>query len=91
MIVKFYGEFKKICQTQNHIINVTEKKHIIEVIDLIIDEYGTELKNIIYNDSTISKKVLILVNNKNIYHQEGIETIVRDNDVVKILSVTAGG
>lgn len=91
MIVKFYGKFKKICQTKSYKLKVIEDINIKEVINLIVDEYGREFEDIIYNNNTISKKVLILLNNTNIYHQEGLETTIKDNDIVKILPVTAGG
>jgi len=91
LIVKFYGKFIKICQTKSYNLKLTENKNIKKVIDLIIDEYGKELEEVMYNNNTVSKKVLILVNNKNIYHQNGLETMLKNNDVVKILPVTAGG
>jgi molybdopterin synthase sulfur carrier subunit len=52
---------------------------------------GKEIRQILYPDGkSLSPFIYILINGKNVEHMSGLQTEIRDGDVVSVLPVTAG-
>jgi sulfur-carrier protein len=63
--------------------------------DLLVEmasRFGSGLRSFLYpSGEGLSDLMYILVNGKNIAHLKGIDTVLKDGDIISILPITAGG
>ncbi len=83
MIVKFYSTLREKFGMGTEI-----NKDSIDIKSLI-ETLG--IKDHILENNTLQVGVMILVNGKNIAHLSGLDTIVKNNDIIDIFPPAAGG
>jgi molybdopterin synthase sulfur carrier subunit len=90
--VKFYSLFRINLKTkgieyqQESEITITE---LIKKLDQDFEGYFTQ--KLLEKDGTIARGTIILVNGKNIFHLNKLETKVSDGDIVTLFPPSAGG
>ncbi|WP_400260149.1 MoaD family protein [Candidatus Methanomassiliicoccus intestinalis] len=62
-----------------------------DFLTALVQEFGEDLQRLLYPGGTLSEFIFILINGKNIDGLAGLETPIKDGDVVSVLPVTAGG
>lgn len=62
------------------------------LLDTLVKKVGDRLHKILYpKGDQLSELLYILVNGRNIRHINGLETELKDGDVVSLFPITAGG
>lgn len=90
--VKFYSLFRINLKSPGTKYDVEDEITIIELINKLDQDYdGYFSKKLLEEDKGISKGTIILVNGKNIFHIDKLETKVSDGDVVTLFPPSAGG
>jgi len=90
--VKFFGTLRMLLKLKEISVEVENKitvRKLLEVLQGKIKE--NFLEKLIDQDGNIIPGTIILVNKKNIFHLNLLDTIVNDNDEVVIFPPGAGG
>lgn len=90
--VKFFGTLRMLLKLKETSVEVQNKitvRKLLEVLQGRIKE--NFLEKLIDQDGNIIPGTIILVNKKNIFHLNLLDTIVNDNDEVVIFPPGAGG
>jgi molybdopterin synthase sulfur carrier subunit len=90
--LKFFGTLRMILKLKEISVEVENKitvRKLLEVLQGKIKE--NFLEKLIDQDGDIIPGTIILVNKKNIFHLNLLDTIVNDNDEVVIFPPGAGG
>lgn len=63
-----------------------------DFLDALVDKVGEEFKRFVYpEEGRLSEVVQVLVNGKNIQYTGGLNTEIKEGDVVSILPLPVGG
>ena len=91
MIVKFFATYRDITKTKE--ISVPAPGTVWDLADFLIEKYGAEMKNLLYNDAgdDFGKNAIIIINGQNIQHIKGKLTPLSEKDLVTIFPAVAGG
>jgi molybdopterin synthase sulfur carrier subunit len=64
---------------------------VSELLDVLIARYGPAMRGVLYPQGAFSELMSILVNGRNMSHLGGLDTMLKDGDIVSVLPITAGG
>jgi molybdopterin synthase sulfur carrier subunit len=90
--VKFYGEIRLFLKINEINIEIDEDIKLIDFlkkIELILKKEF--IHKLVKDNMEITAGTIILINGKNIYHLDMLNSIVKDNDVVALFPPGAGG
>lgn len=88
--VKFLTRFRDI--TGKKSVNIKFNGNIVSLIDIIIEKYGNEFKDLLFdNNGDLRDYIKILVNGEDIQAIGGLDAKVKDNDEIVIFQTIAGG
>lgn len=91
VIFKTFGHIASSIGTTEANIE-TNGKTVQDFLSALTEKYGDRISKIIYpKGSQISDLIYILVNGRNIRHINGLQTEIKDGDVISVFPVTAGG
>jgi molybdopterin synthase sulfur carrier subunit len=80
--VKFFATLRNITGKREEFV---EGKTVGDILQKLYDKYGEDFKK------ELKKRSMILVNEKNIEHMEGLKTMVNENDEISIFPPAGGG
>lgn len=86
--VKLLGGFKE------HKIKLKENSRIKELIDMLIELFGDDLKETLFDGYELRKVkrgISMFVNGRNIFALDGLDTILKSGDEILILPPIGGG
>ncbi|HHX23599.1 MAG: MoaD family protein [Tepidanaerobacteraceae bacterium] len=89
MKVKFYSHIRET--TRCKMVDITDCYTIKELLFKLSDIYGKKFQDAVFNGEELSKDVIILVNGRNIYFLNQLETVINEDDIVTFFPVVAGG
>ncbi len=90
--VRFFGELRDYLKTGWTTIEVPQGSSVHTVITELAKMDKPELlAKVLENGRTISSKIKILVNGRNIEHLTGLATELNHRDVISILPIAGGG
>lgn len=87
-VVRFISPFTKIVGVKQIKINA---KNIGELCKQLIERFGSNMHILLDKEGEISKKVVILVNRRNVHTLAGIDTPLDEDTEVLIMPYIIGG
>ena len=84
--VLFFGDFRKVAPRQR-VISVTEDVRLAHVIERLVEEYGSDFHQAMDD----KERLRILVNGREYDLLDGMETPLKDGDVVAFIPLITGG
>lgn len=72
-------------------LEISEPTSIIEILRIISEKINFDLIEKLLDEGKMIPGVIILINGKNIYHMDNLETIVDKECVLSIFPAAAGG
>ncbi|MCQ5375064.1 MAG: MoaD family protein [Methanomassiliicoccales archaeon] len=91
VIFKTFGHIASSIGTTEAKIE-TNGNTVQDFLGALIEKYGDRISKILFpKESQISDLIYILVNGRNIRHINGLQTEIRNGDVISVFPVTAGG
>ncbi|WP_041580486.1 ubiquitin-like small modifier protein 1 [Bacillus sp. 1NLA3E] len=89
MIIKFFAYIRDYTHTKE--TNMDQCETVEELLKKLCSKYGKKLENKVFEDNKLSAEIIILVNGRHIDHCNGIHTKLKQDDVICIFPVVAGG
>jgi len=91
MKVKFFATYRDITRCKDE--EIIAPPDVYRLLEGIGERYGAELKAKLFtpDNSDIGNDTIVLVNGRNVFHMDGINTTLAEADVVSIFPVVAGG
>ncbi|TDT51057.1 ubiquitin-like small modifier protein 1 [Fonticella tunisiensis] len=89
MKVKFFAYLRDYTKAKE--IELEYCSTVDELLHRLCDRYGDEIRRKLFNGSELSNEIIILINGRHIAHLEGRNTILKEDDVISIFPVVAGG
>ncbi|WP_297465419.1 ubiquitin-like small modifier protein 1 [Thermococcus sp.] len=93
MKVRFYANFRALVGRKE--IEVKGVKTVRELIDYLAERYTPEIKKQLLETPRINERKpidgMILVNGHNVLHLKGLDTELKEDDVVHIFPPAGGG
>jgi len=91
--VRFYATFRELMGTKE--VEVHGVKTVGELIEYLSKHYNPEIKKELLETERVNEQKpidgMILVNGHNVLHLKGLETELKDDDVVHIFPPAGGG
>lgn len=89
MVVKFFAILRNL--TGEKKCSLTMNATLKEVLAKLCEKYGASLASVLLLEGKVHPDILILVNGRAIEHLSGIDTELKDEDVISIFPKMAGG
>ena len=92
MRVRFFATLIEVAGRRE--VNISGVRTVKDLIEKLSEMYGDSFKSRIYVDAgrrRVKPGVVILVNGKSIYHLNGLDTELKEDDTVSIFPPVAGG
>jgi len=88
--VNFFLTGKRVARNEELLVGVDEGSTVDQVLR-VLKLPKWELDLLFATDGAVREGIVVLLNGQNIEFREGLETCVRQSDVVSILRILAGG
>ena len=91
--VKYIGPARVMLKKKEEDVEVSLKTTLSELLDKLANVYGEGFRNEVFEDDgkEVSKGLVVTVNGIAIGQLDGIQTKLREGDVVTLLPFLAGG
>ena len=89
--VRFFGDMKYYLKKSGMMIEIHEGRTIREFIFELSEIVDVNLLDKFLDKDELRPGIRILVNGRNISHLQGLETELKDHDLVSILPIAGGG
>ena len=90
--VSFLSALIDIVLTEELVFSVEEGASIDRAFEILIEKFGKEFENRIYNSiEGMNKYILVSLNGKDIRLQNNLATKLQNGDEISLLPVIAGG
>lgn len=89
MLIKFFAYIRDYTHTKETKMDPCET--VEELLKKLCSKYGKRFANKVFVDNKLSDEIIILVNGRHIDDCDGIQTKLKQEDVISIFPVVAGG
>lgn len=89
MKVKFFAHYREYTGAKE--IDIKNCKTIGELLKKLSEIYGEKLSKEFFDGESLSSRVIVLVNGRNIVHLSNLNTPLKDDDEISLFPVVAGG
>lgn len=89
--VKLFATLRDLAGTKTLDIPFEDGQTVRELIDSIAEMNGELAREIVNDDGELTGAVHILVHGRHIHWGDGLDTVIRDKDIVVLMPPTAGG
>lgn len=90
IVFRTFGNISTITK-QNQMDMEFEGYTAEDFLKRLIEEFGEDMKKILFPNGSLSDLIFILINGRNIEGLEGLDSEIKDGDIVSVLPMTAGG
>lgn len=88
--IKFLARFRDL--TGEKSIDINYNGELTGLINELVTKYGAEFKKSLLSDEGVLRDYIkILINGADVYHMEGLESPIKDDDEIVIFQTIAGG
>lgn len=91
MKVKVFANFREVCQGKIVEVPSQEESKVIDILESLITMYPALEEEVFTPERTLKQFVHVFINGRNIIHDNGLQTIVRENDQFALFPPVAGG
>lgn len=88
--IRFSSVLRSITKTNEKIIDI-DNTTLKSVFDNLVEEFGDDFRNRLFDKGEIRRFVNIYINGMDIRFLKGINSDVRNNDEISILPAVSGG
>lgn len=89
--IKLFATLRDLAKTKEITVDVKDGQTVAEMIELIRVDYPELAEEIINNKGEMTGLVHVLVHGRNIDWLDGLNTPVKDSDIVVLMPPSAGG
>ncbi len=90
--VKVFAALRELLGTREVDVNVLEGATLSDVLEKLVEKYGSPLKNYLFSDDgELKPHFTIYVNSVGINELSGLKTPLKEGDVIAILPPVSGG
>ena len=90
--VKYYAMIRDKAGKKTEKVTLPSKSSVKDLVEILIECYGDEFENYIYNnEKQIRDYLSFMLNGVNVNSLSGFETLLSDGDVVSLLPPIGGG
>ena len=90
--IKYYAMLREATDKKTEIINIPEKSSISDLLDFLVERYNKKLSRYIYDsEKKLKDYISFMLNGININSLNGIETTLKDGDILSLLPPVGGG
>ncbi|MGE5630292.1 MAG: ubiquitin-like small modifier protein 1 [Caulobacteraceae bacterium] len=89
MIVKFFASIREYAGVRE--TTAGPCTDIRQLLQVLCSRYGTRFRGMVFQNGELSKDVIIMLNGRHIEHIKGLDTELREDDVISIFPRVAGG
>ena len=87
--VKFFANFREAAGVEKTVVD--EIKDVSSLLKVLVGKFGEGLNRQLYDGEKLRETVNILINGKSVNLAKGLDTRLRDGDVVAIFPPVSGG
>lgn len=88
---KTFGPLRRVIGEREVSLEVPDASTISSVIERIIDRWGSHAEELIMDNGQVSGNLIIMLNMKDVFTLDGLNTTIQPNDEVTILPHVQGG
>jgi molybdopterin synthase sulfur carrier subunit len=88
---RFFGQFKQVTQTRELLHVLTPNTTISSLLDIVFEQFPKLMEQALNEQSKLHSWVIILINGRNMNIYEGLNTTLKEGDIVAIFPPIAGG
>jgi len=89
--VKFLATIRVITGESSIELSCTHHDTAVTVIQMLVEKYGNKLRQAIMNGTKLKSGIKMIINGRDIEYLNGLDTKLKDGDVVVIIPPIAGG
>ena len=90
--VKFYAMLREIANKKVERVSLSAKSSVRDLVDLLVDRYGEEFGNYIYDgEKRVRNYLSFVLNGVNVNSLDGFDTPLNDGDTLSLLPPVGGG
>jgi molybdopterin synthase sulfur carrier subunit len=87
--VKFFANFREV--TGKSQVTVQDVSTVKELLSRLVGEFGPRLSALLYESGELRDTANVMINGRSIHMMDGLETKLKDGDVVAIFPPISGG
>jgi molybdopterin synthase sulfur carrier subunit len=88
----FLSVLMDITGNEETMISIDENSTIMDLLNKLINLFGNEFENTIFEKSELQNKYIIIgINGKDVRSLNGLNTIIQNGDEISIMPAIAGG
>lgn len=91
MKVKVFANFREICRDKVVDVPSQEGDRVIDILESLVRMYPPLEEEVFTPQRTLKPFVHVFLNGRNIIHENGLETIVKEEDQFALFPPVAGG
>jgi len=91
MKVKVFANFREICQGKTVDVPYHENDRVIDILETLIKMYPALEDEVFTPERELKQFVHVFLNGRNIIHENGLLTHVREDDQFALFPPVAGG
>ncbi len=89
MIIKFFAFIRDYTGSKE--ISIESCPTLRELLDKLSGRYGMRFREKLFAGDRLSEDIIIMINGRHIEHLDGLDTNLKDIDIISIFPRVAGG
>lgn len=91
MVIKVFANLREICGGSTVNIDAYNGDRVIDILEALIQKFPDLEEEVFTAERTLKPFVHVFINGKNIIHEEGLKTKVKQEDQFALFPPVAGG
>lgn len=93
VVVKLYARLEELAGFSNLELEISGKPSLKDLLDRLGERFGTDFRNVLESpsDEYGHYSSAILINDRDFKKMDGLKTVLKENDVIRIIPPIFGG